>query len=85
MKIRNRSEMVEMLRERICVVKFTKVDGEPREMSCTLNEKVIPDSLKPKDGSTKYSEEVIKVFDINKAAWRSFKVNSVQSFEYIVS
>jgi hypothetical protein len=80
----NRSEMIEMLRDRVCVVKFTKVDGEVREMACTLNENAIPDTMKPKNATTSYSEEVIKVFDVNKTGWRSFKVDSVQMFESLI-
>jgi hypothetical protein len=80
-----RSKMIEMLRDRICVVKFTKVDGEIREMACTLNDERIPDDMKPKNTTTSYSENVIKVFDVNKAGWRSFKVDSVQLFESLVS
>jgi hypothetical protein len=80
----NRSEMIEMLRDRVCVVKFTKVDGEVREMACTLNENAIPESMKPKNATTSYSEEVIKVFDVNKTGWRSFKVDSVQMFESLI-
>ena len=81
----NRSKMIEMLRDRVCVVKFTKVDGEVREMACTLNENAIPDTMKPKNPTTSYSEEVIKVFDVNKTGWRSFKVDSVQTFESLIT
>lgn len=79
-----RSEMIKMLQDQVCIVKFTKVDGELREMACTLNDNAIPDSMKPKNATSTYSEDLIKVFDVNKAGWRSFKVDSVQLFETLL-
>lgn len=80
----NRNEMIEMLRDQVCVVKFTKVNGESREMACTLNENAIPDTMKPKASPTAWPEEVIRVFDVNKSGWRSFKVDSVQTFDSLL-
>lgn len=78
-----RDEMIEMLRTNLCDVSFTKVNGEIRNMKCTLIENHIPESQKPSltSKNVEYSKEVIRVFDIEKQEWRSFKVNSVNSID----
>lgn len=59
-------------------VTFTKSDGTHRVMICTLNESLIPDYHKP-SGKSKHitNTDTIKVFDLEKHAWRSFRVDSV--------
>ena len=74
-----RDEMVTELRARTCRVIFTKVDGEERDMHCTLNMEFIPESKQPK-GAKEYADDVIRVFDINKQEFRSFRVENVISF-----
>lgn len=77
----NRNEMIDALRKGYCMVKFTKVNGEEREMECTLNMEYIPESLTPKGGDTQPNDDVIRVFDVRAAGWRSFRVGNVLSFE----
>lgn len=56
-------------------VSFTKSNGERRNMRCTTSIKLIPeDKLSPVDGST---DEVQRVFDLEKGEWRSFRWDSV--------
>lgn len=78
-----RQEMLTQLRENTCRVKFTKVNGEERDMRCTLLQKLIPSDQMPK-GSTleesNKSEDVIRVFDVTANGWRSFKVDNVIEF-----
>lgn len=77
-----REKYLEALREGVSEVVFTKVNGEKRTMTCTLNMGLIPSDMVPTtDGNvTKVNESVIKVFDLDKEAWRSFRVDSVESF-----
>ena len=74
-----RNEMIEQLRQRECRVIFTKVNGEERDMVCTLNTDMIPEEHAPK-GPAEYDVVVIRAFDVNKQAWRSFRVENVISF-----
>jgi hypothetical protein len=78
-----RNEMLDMLRTSICTVSFTKVNGETRDMKCTLIENFIPEKQRPSGNlqNIQYSEEVIRVFDVDKQEWRSFKVNLVNSIQ----
>jgi hypothetical protein len=80
--------MVEALRGSKCQVSFTKKNGEERVMSCTLNLKAVPPEDLPKsldsdtsnDSEKEVNLDVIKVYDLEKMAWRSFRVDSVTDF-----
>jgi len=79
----NRTDMINELRKRDCRVIFKKTNGEERDMMCTLQESAIPEGFKDantESGSRGYSEDVIRVVDVNKGEWRSFRVDSVISF-----
>ena len=79
-----REEMMEQLIQRDCRVIFKKVNGEERDMICTLREDAIPEASKTDPLSQKkvrsISEEVIPVWDVKAQGWRSFRVDSVISF-----
>lgn len=75
----DRNQMIEQLRERVCRVIFTKINGEERDMQCTLNMELIPEEKQPKTGK-EYNEAVLRVFDVNQQEFRSFRVENVVSF-----
>lgn len=73
-----RELIAEVLQKGVAVVTFTKVDGSLRKMKCTL----IPSILPALKGSNhKRSQEVLPVWDLDKDAWRSFRIDSVISVE----
>lgn len=74
----HRDEMLRDLRESNCNVKFTKVNGEERDMICTLQADKI--NYESKGTETQPNKEVIRVWDVNKEAFRSFKVDNVTYF-----
>ena len=76
-----RADMVYHLSKGNCTVTFTKANGDIREMVCTLNSNFIPTEALPKNPSAEYTEDIIKVYDIIAAGWRSFRVDSVQTFK----
>ena len=69
-------------------VEFTKADGTLREMRCTLDPARLPEVLVesgPVDGIVKESKqrkapdpESIRVFDLDKNEWRSFRFDRLQ-------
>ena len=76
-----RQEMIAKLKESECRVIFKKVNGEERDMKCTLMESKLPElKSKPDDKKRQPNESVIRAFDINKQEFRSFKVDNVISF-----
>lgn len=76
--------MVEMLKQQVCQVKFIKVNGEERIMQATLKEDIIPPAEQPRedDNGVQITIGVIKCWDVEKEAWRSFRVDNVLSFSY---
>lgn len=87
-EIPGREYLVSMLRSADnVIVEFTKKDGTQRVMECTLHQTFIPEDKKPK--SANISDEIpvspstldaIRVFDLEKLEWRSFRWDSVTHF-----
>ena len=80
----SREYMIGELQQRVCRVIFKKVNGEERDMMCTLIEDVLPDAKKDDPISQKkvraVNEETIVAFHTMKGAFRSFRVANVISF-----
>ena len=66
----------------ICTVKFTKADGEEREMKCTTNLRYIPEEKMPKSDEGNDDRKLFIVFDTEKSEWRSFRDERVITFYY---
>jgi len=78
-----RNEMIEHLQAQVCRVVFKKINGEERDMSCTLMENVLPKATKDPLSQNKVravNEAVIVAWDVNKDDFRSFRVENVVSF-----
>ena len=76
--------VTDSLRAGIVRLSFIKVkDGEVRNIRATLSEKYIPDAQKPTT-DVKKNEETVRVYDLDVEGWRSFRINSLQTFEPIV-
>jgi len=78
-----RNEMIEHLQAQVCRVVFKKINGEERDMSCTLMENVLPKATKDPLSQKKVravNEAVIVAWDVNKDDFRSFRVENVVSF-----
>lgn len=74
-------ELKKNLQDGNVIVKFTKVDGTEREMRCTLKEGVVPQyERKTETKHKKHSDEVCSVWDVDLAAWRSFRWDAVKEF-----
>jgi len=77
----SKSQMKKKLHEKPCYVVFTKVNGEERTMVCTLNEELIPKAAMPKNVMTPNPDtDIVRVYDLEKEAWRSFHMRSVTEF-----
>lgn len=78
----NRDELMSMLTDNVCEVTFTKVNGDERVMSCTLQKDMIPNATKDDTLSQakirNLNEEVLPVWDTKAEGWRSFRVDSVK-------
>jgi len=81
-----------LLSEDILLVTFTKKNGDLRKMYCTLQDEFVPDhkkyfseneSSKRAAPSDAESPQVVAVYDMEKADWRSFRMNSITTFEIV--
>lgn len=73
-----------LLKEEVCKIKFTKVDGSEREMVCTLKADLLPEAFESKQPSNRKPVEetgVLPVFLPEQNEWRSFKVDNLISLE----
>lgn len=68
-----------MLHESIMTVEFKKKNGDNRVMKCTTNPKFIEPQTAPRP--TRATLEAIRVFDMEKNDWRSFKLETVKSIQ----
>ena len=78
----DKNKLIEDLHGNICQVIFTKVNGEERVMSCTLNKDILPEITEDvvKNPREK-NEESLAVWDTDKGAWRSFRWDSLKEFK----
>ena len=58
-------------------VVFRKANGEIREMDCTLKPEILPETTQE---SNHTSGETMVVYDLDKSAWRSFRLDRVISW-----
>ena len=85
MKMMIREELVVKLREGTCKVVFKKVNGEERNMKCTLRKEELPDLPYKMDGQDAKPKravnvETISAWDVEKQAFRSFRLDNLISF-----
>ena len=78
--------VVDYLTRYECQVQFEKTDGTVRDMKCTLQESVVPET---KNTGKAKPAGVLTVFDTEKQGWRTIKFDKVINFsvqnEYIRS
>jgi len=76
-----RTDLIEALKIKKCLVHFRKVNGEERRMTCTLDAKLIPESAEQKVSKSPrvVNPDVLPVYDIDAQGWRSFRINSIIS------
>jgi hypothetical protein len=80
-------DIVSALQSNICDVKFTKVNGEERLMRCTLKEDLLPEPVASDteiNRNRKPNESVQVVWDLEKTAWRSFRIDSVINIQTVM-
>ena len=79
-----KEEIQSALHAGVCSVTFTKVNGDERDMMCTLRSDIVPAATKTDPITQKkvrnINEEVLPVYDIKAEGWRSFRLDKVVSF-----
>jgi len=79
------NQLRELLHTNFVQVVFTKKDGTERTMLCTLNPSKLPPQtdLEEEIQKRKPNENVLAVYDMEKADWRSFRIDSIISWRVI--
>lgn len=76
-----KENLIDMLRNNVVTVTFTKVNGEERTMKCTLMAEYVPNA--PSNNGQVLIQEseskAVSVWDMEANGWRSFRVDSVKS------
>lgn len=63
---------------RDCLITFTKVNGEPRVMRCTLRaDQLPPAKITEEVRARETNYAILNVWDLDAAGWRSFRVDNV--------
>jgi hypothetical protein len=70
--------LTNLLQRGVVEVNFTKVDGTPRKLTCTLQESVLPEAKEDAKPRAE-SQEALRVWDISINEWRSFRLDSINS------
>ena len=80
-----KDELIKLLKEKVVTVKFKKKDESIRKMVCTLSEEYLPDTqplIEEQDKKKKKDNpNTLPVWDLEKLAWRSFRVDSIVEYE----
>ena len=80
-----REQVIQQLKDGEVVVTITKVNGDKRVMTCTLNENVVPPAKKEEPITQKkvreVNPEVCSVWDVNANGWRAFRWENVIEVE----
>lgn len=94
--IYTKSELSKLLAEGVYKVTFVKADGSKREMKCTLLPEVLKPYIEEAEkrkaqlleegkivAQRPENPNVLSVIDMDKNAWRSFKLDTILSVEEI--
>ena len=83
----DKNVLKENLQSSIAYVSFIKTDGTLREMKCTLIPSYLPEPKQIDENvrhvPRKESDDSLAVWDIEKSAWRSFRLDSINNINYI--
>jgi hypothetical protein len=81
----NKGKLLEALKKGTVTVSFRKIDtGELRVMPCTLNPVVLEaNGVKAKVNVESTDTEAFPVWALDKNAWRSFRLDTVEGWEVL--
>jgi hypothetical protein len=80
-----RKILLEDLKRGVIEVQFTKVDGTPRTMRCTLMPQLLPENHNEREEHEFHTKnpDVVAVWDTQKKGWRSFRLDSVEYTQFL--
>lgn len=82
----SKAELKENLTKCVGDIEFTKADGTNRKMLCTLMPEYLPAVISEEQVAhvpRAQNDDVLAVWDLDKQAWRSFRLDSISKIHYI--
>ena len=73
-----KEQLRQMAQTGVLNVRFIKSDGTERTMKCTLLAEHLPPWIGAETISRAENPDVLAVWDLEAAGWRSFRIDSVQ-------
>ncbi len=71
-----------LLTEQVTIV-FTKSDGSPRVLKCTLDPAVLPEQQSALTETKRHeNQDVLAVWDVEAGGWRSFRLASIKEIRF---
>lgn len=77
----NREQLIDLLKNNVCSVTFTKVDGTTRRMECTLKDEFLPEAYRGKGTVLTEGGSSISVMETATNQWKAFRIDSVLKVE----
>lgn len=74
----DRENIVTLLQNGVCGVRFEKMNGDIRVAYATLKTELIPENKRPTGDNAHTDDSVVRYFDLEANDFRSFRVNSVK-------
>lgn len=77
----DKSKLIDLLKEGVVTVEFTKVNGDYRKMDATLQAERMPEIVAEVEEKAprKKNETSLSVWDVNAEGWRSFRWDKIQT------
>ena len=80
-----KEELKENLKHQIGIIEFIKKDGTLRKLRCSLSSKILPPTdFDPENYIPKKTDNpnTLSVWDLEKEAWRSFRLDSLRGYSF---
>lgn len=82
-----KSALEKLLKREIIEIQFNKKDGTKRTMLCSLKHEFLPplstSSVDTKKKVKRENDEVLAAWDLEKDAFRSFRLNSIIDYQVV--
>lgn len=73
----------DQLRQSVLIVSFDKVNGDRRDMTCTLDRRYLPSDQQADAVVTKPTKASLAVWDLNANGWRSFRLDRIINIQEV--
>jgi hypothetical protein len=81
------TDLKNLVKDKVVKIKFTKLDGTPREMICTTDFSIIKSQEKnfvPPKKNRKIPKEIVTVWDFEKHGWRTIIPENVTEHDVVL-